>query len=351
MRTEVSTSATSPFAGAHVVPAHIPRTCRRHARCSVGPHERHQTLDSRRPRAGSSRLLRHAAAARLFSEDAVTVCPGASTVQGIDVSEFQGNDQLAGGESGGPAVRFHPRLRRHLSRSEVRHQLGGRQSRRRLARRLSILPRVGRSDHHRRSIPRAHGHARRRRPAADARRRGHRRTIGDDDSHAHGAMARPRRAEDRAHPVHLRVAGILAEPRQPERVALSSVGRQLAGHLSRTRRPAGRRGRCGRRRTTAASRASRAPSISTSSTARWRSCRASPAAPPWSADYVSQSWPLASTPMQMIAGQTVAASITLKNTGEQDVGHATPSSARRSRTIAPARSPTARGCRRAAPRT
>jgi lysozyme len=35
----------------------------------------------------------------------------------------------------------------------------------------------------------------------------------------------------------------------------------------------------------------------------------------WSADYVSQSWPLASTPMQMIAGQTVAASITLKNTG------------------------------------
>ena len=36
---------------------------------------------------------------------------------------------------------------------------------------------------------------------------------------------------------------------------------------------------------------------------------------PYAAEYVSQSWPLASTPMQMIAGQTVAASITLKNTG------------------------------------
>jgi len=36
---------------------------------------------------------------------------------------------------------------------------------------------------------------------------------------------------------------------------------------------------------------------------------------PWAAGYVSQSWPLASTPMQMMAGQTVAASITLKNTG------------------------------------
>jgi lysozyme len=36
----------------------------------------------------------------------------------------------------------------------------------------------------------------------------------------------------------------------------------------------------------------------------------------WAAEYVSQSWPLASAPpMQMIAGQTVAASITLKNTG------------------------------------
>ncbi|HEX9103981.1 MAG TPA: GH25 family lysozyme [Polyangia bacterium] len=38
---------------------------------------------------------------------------------------------------------------------------------------------------------------------------------------------------------------------------------------------------------------------------------------PYAASYVSQSWPLASTPMQMIAGQTVAASITLKNDGEK----------------------------------
>lgn len=38
---------------------------------------------------------------------------------------------------------------------------------------------------------------------------------------------------------------------------------------------------------------------------------------PWAAQYVSQSWPLASTPMQMIAGQTVAASITLKNVGSK----------------------------------
>ena len=36
---------------------------------------------------------------------------------------------------------------------------------------------------------------------------------------------------------------------------------------------------------------------------------------PYAAQYVSQSWPLASTAMPMIAGQTVAASITLKNTG------------------------------------
>ena len=36
---------------------------------------------------------------------------------------------------------------------------------------------------------------------------------------------------------------------------------------------------------------------------------------PYAAEYVSQSWPLASTPMPMIAGQTVAASITLRNTG------------------------------------
>lgn len=38
---------------------------------------------------------------------------------------------------------------------------------------------------------------------------------------------------------------------------------------------------------------------------------------PYGAAYVSQSWPLASTAMPMIAGQTVAASITLKNTGEK----------------------------------
>jgi hypothetical protein len=38
---------------------------------------------------------------------------------------------------------------------------------------------------------------------------------------------------------------------------------------------------------------------------------------PYGASYVSQSWPLASTPMSMIAGQTVAASITLKNSGEK----------------------------------
>ena len=36
---------------------------------------------------------------------------------------------------------------------------------------------------------------------------------------------------------------------------------------------------------------------------------------PWGAEYVSQSWPLASTPMNMIAGQTVAASLTLRNSG------------------------------------
>jgi lysozyme len=38
---------------------------------------------------------------------------------------------------------------------------------------------------------------------------------------------------------------------------------------------------------------------------------------PWAAGYVSQSWPLASSPMPMFAGQTVAASITLKNTGSK----------------------------------
>ena len=38
---------------------------------------------------------------------------------------------------------------------------------------------------------------------------------------------------------------------------------------------------------------------------------------PYAAQYVSQSWPLASTPMQMVAGETVAASITLKNTGSK----------------------------------
>lgn len=36
---------------------------------------------------------------------------------------------------------------------------------------------------------------------------------------------------------------------------------------------------------------------------------------PYAASYVSQSWPLASTAMPMFAGQTIAASITLKNTG------------------------------------
>ncbi|HEY1586777.1 MAG TPA: GH25 family lysozyme, partial [Polyangia bacterium] len=38
---------------------------------------------------------------------------------------------------------------------------------------------------------------------------------------------------------------------------------------------------------------------------------------PYGASYVSQSWPLASTAMNMIAGQTVAASITLENTGSK----------------------------------
>ena len=142
-----------------------------------------------------------------------------------------GQHQLAGGEGGGQAVRLHPRLRRHLPGSEVRHQLGRRQGGRRAARRLSVLPRLGRSDHHRRSVPRQDGHARRRRPAAGARRRGHRRTVGGDHPHAHGAVAGARRAEDGAHAVHLCVARLLAEPRQPQRVALPPVGRQLAGHL------------------------------------------------------------------------------------------------------------------------
>jgi hypothetical protein len=40
-------------------------------------------------------------------------------------------------------------------------------------------------------------------------------------------------------------------------------------------------------------------------------------AKPWGAQYVSQSWPLASSSMKMIAGQTVAASITLRNDGSK----------------------------------
>ncbi|MCU1277880.1 MAG: Lyzozyme (1,4-beta-N-acetylmuramidase) [bacterium] len=38
---------------------------------------------------------------------------------------------------------------------------------------------------------------------------------------------------------------------------------------------------------------------------------------PYAAQYVAQSWPLASTPMNLVAGQSVAASITLKNTGSK----------------------------------
>ncbi len=38
---------------------------------------------------------------------------------------------------------------------------------------------------------------------------------------------------------------------------------------------------------------------------------------PYAAQYVSQSWPLASSPLTMFTGQTVAASITLKNTGSK----------------------------------
>ena len=83
-----------------------------------------------------------------------------------------GHHQLGSVKASAPRLRHHPRQRRHVRRSEVRHQLGGHERGRRHPRRVPVL-RAGRGRGRAGESSRRRWARRPGRSPADARRRGH----------------------------------------------------------------------------------------------------------------------------------------------------------------------------------
>ena len=166
----------------------------------------------------------------------------------------------------------------------------------------------------------------------------------------HVGLRHPRRDGARAH--HLLRRGLLGSPPQhrPVRERRAPVGRQLAGELP----PTAPTPWTGWTMWQYADNGS-VPGISGAvDLDRFNGTvtqlqQTAGGSPDYAAAYVSQSFPLATTALQMTEGQTIPSYIELK-TSDRRRGTRTPISARPSRAIARASSPTRAGCRPTVPR-
>ena len=107
------------------------------------------------------------------NSQAVTVCAGGSTVNGVDVSTYQGSVDWTSVHAAGIDFAFTARERRDDdSRRNVRDELGGHQGGRHGARGIPVLPRLGGPDSAGRSSSRAaRGRSARRPPRSPTSRR------------------------------------------------------------------------------------------------------------------------------------------------------------------------------------